>query len=61
MSPPLLTGATLRTFLRRVEEMSVSRTEGHWALLPPELSRKLRPRVARIADSYLTLLETSEA
>jgi GNAT superfamily N-acetyltransferase len=56
-----MTGATLRTFLRRVEEISISRTEAHWALLPPELGRKLRPRVARLADSYLTLLETSDS
>jgi hypothetical protein len=56
-----MTNATLRTFLRRVEETSVSRTEGHWALLPPQLARKLRPRVARIADAYATLLETSDS
>jgi len=56
-----MTGATLRTFLRRAEEMSISGTEGHWALIPPTLANKLRPRVAQIADGYVTLLETSDS
>src|SRR5262249_39019903 len=41
--------------------MSISGAEGHWALLPPRLGKKLRPRVAHIADAYATLLETSDS
>lgn len=52
---------TLRAFLRRAEAMAITGTEGHWALMPPELARKLRPRVTRIADAQLTLLETSDS
>ena len=56
-----MTPAALRTFLRRSEEMSISGTEGHWALMPPELAKKIRPRVAQIADACVTLLETSDS
>lgn len=56
-----MTSATLRKFLRRVEAMSISGTEGHWALIPPQLAKKIRPRVAHIADAYATLLETSDS
>jgi hypothetical protein len=56
-----MTSATLRKFLRRVESMSISGTEGHWALIPPQLAKKLRPRVAHIADAYVTLLATSDS
>jgi acetyltransferase (GNAT) family protein len=56
-----LNSAARRHFLRRVEAMSISGAEGHWALVPSDVARKLRPRVARIADGYLTLLETSDS
>jgi hypothetical protein len=56
-----LTPAALRSFLRRTEAMAISGTEGHWALIPPELVKKLRPRTARIGDAYATLLETSDS
>jgi hypothetical protein len=41
--------------------MAVSGTEAHWGRIPSELAKKIRPRVARIADACVTLLETSDA
>jgi len=48
-------------FLRRAEAMNLRGTETHWALMPPELARRLRPRVARVGDGLLTLSERSDS
>ena len=41
--------------------MSISGAEGHWALIPAALAEKIRPRVARIADGYATVLGSSDS
>lgn len=51
----------LDRLLRRMGEMTVIGTERHWALIPPGLARRLRPRVLRVGDGILTLLEKSNA
>jgi hypothetical protein len=56
-----LTAAALRTFLRRAEAMSISGAEGHWALIPPALAKRLRSRVLRVGDGLLTMLAGSDA
>lgn len=47
--------------LRHIEAMAIHSTERHWALVPPELARRLRPRTARIGDAFLTLAAGSDA
>ena len=47
--------------LRNIEAMAIHSTERHWALVPPELARRLRPRTARIGDAFLTLAAGSDA
>ena len=47
--------------MRRIEAMNVSGAERHWALIPPDLARRVRPRVVRIGDGLLTLMEKSDA
>lgn len=47
--------------LRRIESMGVSGTERHWALIPPRLARRVRPRVVRVGDGILTLMEKSDS
>ena len=59
MSP--MSEAALARLLRHAETMNVSGTEAHWALIPPELARRLRAQVQRIGDGILTLMETSDA
>ncbi len=49
------------SLLRRIEAMGVRSVERHWKLLPPDEARRLRPRVTRIGDAFLTLLETSDS
>lgn len=56
-----MTPAALRVLLRRAEAMSISGAEGHWALIPPALAKRLRPRVLRVGDGLLTMLARSEA
>jgi GNAT superfamily N-acetyltransferase len=48
-------------FLRRAEAMNVAATEEHWALMPADLARRLRPRVTRVGDGLLTLAAGSDA
>jgi len=47
--------------MRRIEAMNVSGAERHWALIPPDLGRRVRPRVARVGDGLLTLMEKSDS
>ena len=51
----------LAALLRRVEAAGVRATERHWALMPAEAARHLRPQVARVGDGLSTLLRTSDA
>ena len=41
--------------------MSVAGTERHWALIPADLAKKLKPRVLRIGDGLVTLLANSDS
>src|SRR5262245_11164439 len=52
---------SLEPILRRMEAMNVSGAERHWALIPPELARRVRPRVVRIGDGVLTLMSGSDS
>lgn len=47
--------------LPRIEAMGIAGRERHWHAMPPELAKRLRPRVLRIGDALVTLLETSDA
>src|SRR5437773_5785070 len=47
--------------LRDAEAMSIRHTERHWSLIPPEVSRRVRPRVMRVADGLVTLMERSDS
>lgn len=48
-------------FLRGAEAMNVAATEEHWALMPADLAKRLRPRVTRVGDGLLTLAAGSDA
>lgn len=61
MTPLSLAPRTRGTILRRIEAMSVVGLRRHWSLIPPDEAKRLRPRVARIGDGMMTMLETSEA
>ena len=47
--------------LRQIEAMGVRATEQHWALIPPALAKRLRPRVGRVGDALLTSVATSDS
>jgi hypothetical protein len=47
--------------LRRIQVMTVSGTERHWALIPPATAKRLRPRVDHVADALLTMMARSDA
>jgi len=50
-----------KTILRRVEAMGIDATAAHWNLVPPDLARRLRPSIARVADGLVTMLPTSDS
>jgi hypothetical protein len=55
-------GTTLTPdLLREIEAMSIRSTEAHWALIPEELARRVRPRVLRVGDALLTIMPKSDA
>lgn len=56
-----VTARSLRAVLRRVESMGLRGTERHWGLMPAEVARRLRPRIERVGDGLLTLLQRSDA
>ncbi len=41
--------------------MSVHAAEAHWSLIPPEITKRQRPQVARVGDGLVTILGTSDA
>lgn len=47
--------------LREIEVMSIRSTEAHWALIPDELARRVRPQVLRVGDALLTMMPKSDA
>jgi hypothetical protein len=47
--------------LARIEAMGVEGRERHWAALPEDLARRLRPRVRKFGGGIATLLERSDA
>ena len=51
----------LDAILRRTEAMNIHGTEAHWALIPEELAKRARPRVAHVGDGLLTILATSDS
>ena len=47
--------------LRRIEAMAIRSTERFWTRIPPPVAKRLRPRVARVGDAFLTLAAGSDA
>lgn len=45
----------------RMESMSVRYRERHWALIPPDLARRVRPRVERFGGGLATVLGKSDS
>jgi len=47
--------------LKRIEAMTVRGRERQWSHIPPDLARRVRPRVVRIGDGLVTLMEKSDS
>jgi len=47
--------------LAAIEAMGIRATEAFWAVIPPEVARRVRPHVERIGDGLLTLCANSDA
>ncbi|HKQ59148.1 MAG TPA: hypothetical protein VJY35_14905, partial [Candidatus Eisenbacteria bacterium] len=58
---PRSSAASRARLLRRIEIMAVCDTLRHWSIVPPELAKRLRPRVARVGDALLTLSAASDS
>jgi hypothetical protein len=47
--------------LRRIEAMSITGTERHWARIPADLARRVRPQVLPVGDGLATLMPRSDS
>jgi hypothetical protein len=56
-----LTPASMAALIRRTEAAGMRATEQHWALIPPDTSRRLGAHVSRVGDGLLTLASKSDS
>src|SRR5205085_3663968 len=49
------------TVLRHIQATGQRSVERHWALMPPELVKHVRPEVLRVGDGLLTPMARSDA
>src|SRR5438874_1933899 len=47
--------------LRRIQVMANRGTERHWALIPADVAKRMRPEVVHVADALLTIMPKSNA
>jgi len=52
---------TSASLFARIAAMEIRGRERHWSLMPPELARRLKPRVERVGDGLATLLPKSDS
>lgn len=58
---PRLTHPVPAAVLRRIQAMAHRGTERHWALIPPDLAKRMKPQVVHVGDAVLTIMTNSDA